>query len=161
MTINRRAWNGLTRAAAVGAIAVASLASAGTALASPGDATVLDHQLSQHLAPGGQAAFQFQYTGTGDLAELVVLPTSGVASQLSLRVLGPDNQAVELYDGGSTAAAIKDNVLEGPAGTYTVEVTNQDGQAASDFAISEQETPVAAGDQSSSSQPDAEAPIGE
>src|SRR5262245_28718498 len=154
MTINRLTWIGLTRVAAIGALAVGSLASAGTALASSGGATVLDHQLSQHLAPGGQADFQFQYGGAGDLAELVVLPTSGGVSQLSLRVIGPDNQAVELYDGGSTAAAIKDDVVNGPAGTYTVEVTNQDGQAASDFAISEQEKTVAAGDSSSNPQAD-------
>src|SRR5262249_12265265 len=76
-------------------------------------------------------------------------------------VIGPDNQAVELYDGGSTAAAIKDDVVNGPAGTYTVEVTNQDGQAASDFAISEQEKTVAAGDSGPNPQADSEAPTGD
>src|SRR5262245_43554273 len=115
-------------------------------MAAPGDATPLDHQLSAHLGPGGQATFQFRYGGAGDLTELIVVPTSGGAAQRAVRVLGPDQQSVELYDGGSTDAAIKDDVVSGPAGTYTVEVTNQDGQAASDFAISAQEKPIVAGD---------------
>src|SRR5436190_1179015 len=135
MMISRLSRMDLTRAAAVGAVAVGTLASAGTALASPGDAALLDRQLTEHLGPGAQAAFQFRYGGAGDLAELVVLPTVGGASQLSVQVLGPDRQPVETYDGGSTDAAIKDDLVTGPPGTYTVEVTNQDGQAAAEFAI--------------------------
>jgi hypothetical protein len=155
--IGRLSWTGLTRAAAVGAVVAGSLASTSTALAAPDDPVALDHQLAEHLGPGDRAAFQFRYGGAGDLAQIVVLPTGGVASQLVVSVLGPDRQPVELYDGGSTAAAIKDDVVSGPAGTYTVEVTNQDGQSAADFAISEQETPIAANDGASGDQADASA----
>ena len=150
--IGRLSLTGLTRAAALGAVVAGSLASTGAAMAAPGDPVALDHQLAEHLGPAGQAAFQFQYGGTGDLAQIVVLPTGGLASQLAVRVLGPDRQPVELYDGGSTSAAIKDEVVAGPAGTYTVEVTNQDGQSAADFAISEQETPIATSGEGSSDQ---------
>ncbi len=150
--INRLSWMGLTRAAAVGAVAVGTLTSVGTALAAPGDPPVLDGQLSAHLGPGDRTAFQFRYSGAGDLAQIVVLPTGGVPAQLSVQVRGPDQQPVELYDGGSTDAAIKDQLVAGQPGTYTVEVANLDGQAASDFSISEQETPIVAGDASSSDQ---------
>src|SRR5437870_8254486 len=115
----------LARTAAVGAVVAGALAGTGTVLAAPGDPVVLDHQLAEHLGPAGRAAFQFQYGGAGDLAQIVLLPTGGVASQLSVHVLGPDGQPVALYDGGSTDAAIKDEIVSGPTGTYTVEVTNQ------------------------------------
>ena len=138
----------LTRAAAVGAVVVGSLTGAATALAAgPDTAVSLDHQMAQHLGPSGQATFQFHYGGTGDLAQITLLPSgASVASQLSVQVLGPDNRPVELYDAGSTAAALKDEIDQGPAGTYTVQVNNADGQTPADFTISADDTPMSNGD---------------
>jgi len=138
----------LTRAAAIGAVVVGSLTGAATALAaSPDGAVVLDHQMAEHLGPSGQATFQFQYAGTGDLAQITLLPSgASVASQLSIQILGPDNKPVEIYDAGSTAAALKDEINHGPAGTYTVQVTNSDGQTPADFTISADDTPMSTGD---------------
>ena len=138
----------LTRAAAIGAVVVGSLTGAATALAAgPDTAVPLDHQMEQHLGPSGQATFQFHYAGSGDLAQITLLPSgASVASQLSVKVLGPDNQPVELYDAGSTDAALKDEIVKGPAGTYTVQVNNADGQTPADFAISADDTPMSTGD---------------
>ena len=91
----------LARGAAVGAVLVGSLVGATTALASPGDALALDHQLTQHLGPSQQALFTFHYGGPGDVAQIVLLPSAGTAAQLSVKVLGIDQSPVELYDGGT------------------------------------------------------------
>src|SRR5436190_785390 len=95
----------LLRGVAVGAVAMGSLATAATALAAPADAPVLDHQLTSHLGAGQVARFQFEYGGSGDVAEITLLPAVGPA-QLGVRVLGPDQAPVQSYDSEQTSAAI-------------------------------------------------------
>jgi hypothetical protein len=123
---------GAFRITAIGAIAAASLAAATTASAAPADAPVLDHQLTQRLAAGQSATFQFPYGGAGDVTEIAILPMAGPAN-LAVRVVAPNQQPAEVV-ADNNGVAIKDQVVDGPAGMYTVEVTNQD-QAATDFTI--------------------------
>src|SRR5579885_2457961 len=131
---------GLARAAAVGAVVAASLAGATTAGAASDDPPLLDHQVAEHLLAGQAARFRFTYGGPGDVAEIVVLPARDGA-QLDVRVLGPDEAPVEVYGQSAGKLAIKDDVVTGEAGIYTVEVTNRD-QAAVDFLIDEDEAPL-------------------
>ncbi|HZQ98027.1 MAG TPA: hypothetical protein VFC93_04330 [Chloroflexota bacterium] len=130
---------GLARAAAVGAVVAASLAGATTAGAASDDPPLLDHQVAEHLLAGQAARFRFTYGGPGDVAEIVILPARDGA-QLDVRVLGPDEAPVEVYGQAAGKFAIKDDVVTGEAGIYTVEVTNRD-QAAVDFLIDEDEAP--------------------
>lgn len=138
----------LARVLAVGAVATAALGGVGAGNAAPLDATILDHQVVQHLAPGASAEFQLPYAGNGDVAEIAIMPTAGTPN-LSVRVLGPDNQPVETYS-DNAGLAIKNDIVKGEAGTYTVQVVNDD-QSPVDFAISADAHPLASDAASDSS----------
>jgi hypothetical protein len=140
MNTRRISHTTLARALAVGAIATSALTGVAAANAAPLDATILNHQVVQHLAPGASAEFQLPYAGNGDVAEIAILPTMGTPN-LSVHVLGPDNQPVETYS-DNAGLAIKDDLVKGDAGTYTVQVVNDD-QTAVDFAIGADEHPLA------------------
>src|SRR5437764_9994815 len=73
----------LVRFAAAGAVLAGGLLTASSAFAA--GAPVLDHQLNGRLGPSQATAFQFNYGGQGDLAQIVVLPTGGAGS-LSVQV---------------------------------------------------------------------------
>ena len=140
MTMRRMSHTTLARALAVGAVATAALGGVSAANAASLDAMILNHQVSQHLAPGASAEFQLPYSGNGDVAEISIVPTVGTPN-LTVRVLDANNHEVETYS-DNAGLAIKDDVVKGAPGTYTVQVVNDD-QTAVDFAIGADEHPLA------------------
>src|SRR5213593_3640989 len=131
----------LTRAAlAIGAITGASLIGASSAFAD--ETPMLAGPMRPMLAAGQSAAFNFAYGGTGEVAHIVVVPSKGGADSLAFQVIGPDGKAVEVF--GADSIGIKEaDVVNGPAGLYTVHVMNNDANSAVEFTIDAQQSALA------------------